>query len=347
MARPFLTVLTAPVPSNGRRWYQGVRSAIRPFVKPGVPLPYASPYPGHHALVRSVVEGLREIRADFNFNPRRTGDVGRAVYAPENAALAQAAALKRRGRVDYLVAGPVNALFPDEADGALLMPEIDRLIIACDWVKQLYAEAPQLAAKSVACPCGVDVTFWTPTQGVDRTKAAAIYWKSGDEAFCEQVEQIVRGFGLEPRRLRSGHGEHAHFSREEFRALLDQASVGVFLSAFETQGIALAEAWSMNVPTLAWDPQGTASWRGRSFRSGSSAPYLTAATGRLWRTVDDLAAVLRDVLAEPTSFQPRQWVLEHMTDAICSAALYRIIREGAAGSVGPIRQAGSVGPIGP
>ena len=125
MARPILTVLTAPIPGAMRRWYRRGRGAIRPLVKPGVPLPYASPYPGHYALVRSVVEGLRDIRADFNFNPPRIAEVGRAVYAPENAALAQAAALKRRGRIDYLAAGPVNAMFPDENDGVLLMPEID------------------------------------------------------------------------------------------------------------------------------------------------------------------------------------------------------------------------------
>src|SRR5436305_11551715 len=109
--RPFLTVLTSPVPTPARRWYLTARRRIRPFVKPGAPLPATSPYPGHHALVRSVVEGLRAIGADFNFNPRRAAALGRAVYAPENAALQQAADFKRRGQIEYLVAGPVNALF--------------------------------------------------------------------------------------------------------------------------------------------------------------------------------------------------------------------------------------------
>jgi len=330
MARPFLTVMTAPVPSSSRRWYQGARSAIRPFVKPGVPLPYSSPYPGHYALVRSVVEGLREIRADFNFNPRRMSEVGRAVYAPENAALTQAAGLKRRGRIDYLAAGPVNAMFPDENGGVLRLPEIDRLIVAGEWMKDLYGDAPQLAAKSVACPCGVDVAFWKPT-GIDRSKTAVVYWKSGDEAFCVDVERVVRDCGLEPQRVRSGHGEHEHFTREGFRALLDRAVIGVFLSAFETQGLALAEAWSMDVPTLAWDPRGMTGWRGQSFVAGSSAPYLTAATGRLWRAIDELPDLLRTSLAERDRFQPRQWVLDHMTDAICSAALLGIIRDDVAG----------------
>src|SRR5262249_32424491 len=196
MTRPLLTVLTAPVPTTARRWYQRARSAVRPLVKPGVPLPYSSPYPGHYALVRSVVEGLRDIDADFNFNPRRLSEVGRAVYAPENAALRQAAALKRDGRIDYLAAGPVNALFPDEEDGVLHLPEIDRLIVACDWVKELYRYAPELAAKSVTCTCGVDTDFWKPTPERARTGTALVYWKSGDESFCEQVEGLVRDRGL-------------------------------------------------------------------------------------------------------------------------------------------------------
>jgi hypothetical protein len=335
MARPFLTVLTAPVPPTARRWYQEVRRRIRPMVKPGVPLPYMSPYPGHYALVRSVVEGLHAIGADFNFNPRRAGAVGRAVYAPENAALRQAAEMKRRGAIAYLVAGPVNAMFPDEENGVLRLPEIDRLIVASDWVTELYRDAPDLIEKSRSCPCGVDAEFWKPNLRPGTTNAAVIYWKSGDEAFCGEVEQVVRARGLEPLRTRSGHGEHAHFTREEFRRRLDGAAVAVFLSAFETQGIALAEAWSMDVPTLAWDPRGTTSWRGRAFVAGSSAPYLTGATGRRWRTVDELGPLLRATLADRASFQPRQWVLDHMTDAVCSAALYEIIREGAGSEGSP------------
>jgi hypothetical protein len=223
----------------------------------------------------------------------------------------------------------VNALFPDESDGILRLPEIDRLIVACEWAGDFYRDAPQLLEKSVPCPCGVDPEYWKPT-GQPRKKLALVYWKSGDEAFCEQVEHIVRTCGLEPRRVRSAHGEHAFFTPGEFRQILDEALVGVFLSTFETQGLALAEAWSMDVPTMVWDPRGPAEWRGRRFQSGSSAPYLTSATGRLWRTLSEIEPVVRTALAEPAAFHPREWVLAHMTDAICAAALYDIIRHGRA-----------------
>jgi glycosyltransferase involved in cell wall biosynthesis len=107
--------------------------------------------------------------------------------------------------------------------------------------------------------------------------------------------------------------------------MLDRSVVAVFLSTFETQGIALAEAWSMNVPTVVWDPRGDAEWLGRRFKSESSAPYLTPATGIAARDTVALEPALRQALATLASFQPRAWVLSHMTDAICSRQLYQLV----------------------
>jgi hypothetical protein len=323
LTRPLLTVLTTPTTSGPRRAIQRVRRAVRPLVKPGVPLPAASPYPGHFALVRSVVDGLRAIGADFNFNPRSMRDIGRIVYAPANEALRQAATWRREGRIEWLAAGPVNALFPTECDGILLMPEIDRLIVASDWVIDLYrGEAPQLVPKIRVCQAGVDADCWKPGHPRKSRERAVVYWKSGPESFCLDVEQIVSRCGLAPVRIRCGE-----YALHEYKRALESAAVAVFISSFETQGLALAEAWSMDVPTLVWNPRGDAEWRGRMFRAGSSCPFLTSATGRTWITSAELEVALRETLRNPTSLTPRQWVLAHMTDAICAAALYRTIRD--------------------
>ena len=109
--------------------------------------------------------------------------------------------------------------------------------------------------------------------------------------------------------------------------MLDRSVIAVFLSTFETQGIALAEAWSMNVPTVVWDPQGDAEWQGRRFKSESSAPYLTPSTGVAAKDTAGLEPAIRQALATPGSFRPREWVLQHMTDAICSRQLYKLIKE--------------------
>lgn len=321
--RPFLTVLTLPIPSRSRRWYQRARSAIRPLVKPHVPLPSASPYPGHYALTRSVVEGLHAARADFNFNPRQRSLLARVVYAPANEALLQCVSLKRQGAIDYLAAGPVNALHPAECDGLLLHPEIDLLIVASRWVMDLCrADAPELMSKMHVCPCGVDAGWWKPSPARAGEGHVVIYWKSGSEEFCSAVEQVAASRGRATVRIRYGS-----YARDAYREALQGAAAAIFMSSYETQGLALAEAWAMDVPTLAWDPRGIAEWRGYTFRAGSSAPFLTAETGVLWREVDELGGVLDRALARRHAFRPRAWVLEHMTDEVCARALYRIIHE--------------------
>jgi hypothetical protein len=333
LKRPLLTVLTTPIAGAPRRAYQRVRRSVRPLFRPGVPLPAASPYPGHFALVRSVVDGLRAIGADFNFNPRSFGEVGTVVYAPANEALRQAAALKRDGRIDRLVAGPVNALFPTESECVLMLPEIDRLIVASEWVIDLYrAEAPQLVPKIRVCPAGVDTDAWRPRAGAIRN-TGLVYWKSGSETFCEEVERVVKRCGVAPVRIRCGD-----YTREEFRRALDSAAVAVFLSSFETQGLALAEAWAMDVPTVVWDPRADTEWRGRRFRSGSSCPWLTPETGRTFGTPAELESVLIGAVRAAAAFHPRQWVLAHMTDAVCAAQLHHIILDGLDGFDGPDRR---------
>jgi hypothetical protein len=321
VSRPFLTVLTKPMASERARAYAGLRRAARAIVKPNAPLPEPSPYPGHHGLVRSVVEGLRSIDADFNFNPESFADLAETVYAPANEALLQAASLKQEGTIKTLVGGPTNALLPQEANGILLTPEVDVLIVASDWVRDLTASAaPEIAHKLRVCHAGIDAEFWKPTSAM-RAQRAVVYWKDSPEALCIDAERVLRAAALEPVRLRYGG-----YDAVTFKTALEEARLAVFLSTFETQGLALAEAWAMDVPTLVWDPQAETEWAGIPFKAASSAPYLTRATGVTWKALSELETCVCEALTVPQHFSTRQWVLAHMTDAIGAANLYEIIR---------------------
>ena len=324
MRRPFLTVLTRPIQSDGARVYAGLRRAARAVVKPNVPLPPSSPFPGHYGLVRSVVEGLRRIDADFNFNPESFSELAEVVYAPANEALLQAAERKRQGDVKTLIAGPTNAFLPHEIGGIILSPEIDVLIVASAWVRELIASlAPTVAHKLRICQAGIDVDAWTRS-AVTRSRRPVVYWKDSPETLCVDVEDVLIAAGLDPVRIRYGE-----YDAETFKRALDGAPFAVFLSTFETQGLALAEAWAMDVPTLVWDPQAQTQWAGASFRSASSAPFLTDTTGLTWKTLEQLEDRVREVLTAPEQFATRAWVSAHMTDELCASDLYDIIRRAA------------------
>lgn len=319
--KAFLTILTRPILPWQERTYRTTRRIVRSIVKPHVPLPPPQVFPGHPALCRSVVEGLRKIGADFNYNPTRFSELSRIVYTPENNSLRQAIELKRQGRIDFLVAGPVNGLSPDDADGLICDPELDLYVTASDWVAELMRrDVPSLRNKICVCPAGVDTSWWMPQQRMPTSSQVTIYWKTESREFYQQVETIVRSSGLNPVCCRYGH-----YTVEELRRQLQESLLAVFISRYETQGLALAETWSMDVPTLVWDPQGPAEFRGYQFQAGSSCPYLTQATGTTWKTLADLAALLGAARKSIDRYSPRSWVLGNLTDAICANRLYTAI----------------------
>ena len=246
---------------------------MRRFVKPGVPLPSQSRrIPGHYALVRSVVEGLRAIGADFNFNPGTSerARAGRLRARQRGAPSGRRAEAPRAGSTISSRARSTRCS-PTNATAILQLPEIDRLIVAHEWALEFFRDAPALRAKSVACPVRRRCRRWKPSGGDCDKQVALVYWKSGDEAFCEQVEQVVRACGLEPRRLRSLPRRACDVQPGRLPAAARSVGDRVFLSTFETQGLALAEAWAMDVPTLVWESAG---------RGGVARPPLPVAVVR-------------------------------------------------------------------
>ena len=99
-----------------------------------------------------------------------------------------------------------------------------------------------------------------------------------------------------------------HYGRyrlEQFRHELRNCGLAVFLSDCESQGIALAEAWSCNVPTLVWTSD-------KHYPLQHVAPYLSGATGQMFEGQDDLRTLLAG--SWMTDYlRPRKWVLENMS----------------------------------
>ena len=100
----------------------------------------------------------------------------------------------------------------------------------------------------------------------------------------------------------------------------------IVLGGTESQGIAFAEAWSMNVPTFI---HCVGSWKSPSGFSydAEAAPYLSSETGAYFSDIPELLALLMAINAAELKYSPRAWVLNHMTDRVCAQALIEQIQQ--------------------
>jgi len=277
---------------------------------------------GPDSVVRSLVAGLQEINVDYNHNPEDDAQIGDVVVVLSDIGmLSRAINLKRSGQIKLLLAGPNLMIKPSEHNNILSSAEIDRVIVPCDWVRTAYTEQePSLTDHIAMWYAGVDAARWMPAHESARdTNKVLVYWKTEPESFCIEVENTLRKFGFDPVRIRYGA-----YNQGEYKNILEQVRFAVFISISESQGIALAEAWAMNVPTINWDPE-TLVAHGRVYSECSSCPYLSVATGLRWKNIGEFETILGNL--DSYEFSPREWVLNNMTDRVSAKELLETIEK--------------------
>lgn len=276
----------------------------------------------HPAVTRSVIQGLEKIKVSFNVNPRSIEEVGDVVWVlTHDQALLQAIELKKRNIIKCLLAGPNFVVLPHESDRILTLPLIDGVMLPSSAIKQVYIEdEPSLATHTYVCPTGVDTEFWKPSQKNSSCKDVLVYWKTEGEDFCHQVLYALVKNGWNPRVIKYGKYQH-----EYYRQLLNECVFAIFISKSESQGIALAESWAMNVPTLIWNPY-SCEYKGRHLAL-SSCPFLNPMLGQEWNTIEELDLILKDMARKLPDLRPRAWVLDYMSDEASAYQLLSIINQ--------------------
>lgn len=282
---------------------------------------------GPEAVTASLVRGLDEIGARYSFAPRSLRDVAPVVLVPNSVpALRQAIGWRAEGRIDLLLAGPNVAVWSTDHHGILASPEIDCVLVPSPWPGVAYVEDdPRLDGRVEVWAAGIDARAWSPRPTpAAKARTCLLYVKSAPAELGDRAAATVAAAGWTVERITYGS-----YTPAEFRAALGRSRVAVFLSASESQGIALAEAWAMDVPTLAWDPEELV-YNGRRYSTVTSAPYLGPETGARWKAVEELAALLQAVEDGRLAPSPRGWVLAHQTDAIAARNLLSVIERVAA-----------------
>lgn len=320
--RPQISIMTSPVPI-GRYFIKEplkhcarlVRDAI--FKKPAY---LRSKYGGHPAVTRSVVEGLQKIGVRVTYNPRTLSAVGEVVFVPSGFdALWQAIQMKRSGYIRRLLAGPNLVEFPSDRRDLITATEIDVYIVTDSLTQDLYVtDCPELSGRCQPWPAGVDTDYWKPAfNRVDRHKTL-IYDKQVSEPVDPKIiAKMLERFGYQVEIIQYGCYPHGQYLQA-----LQHATLMVGFSKSESQGIAWAEAWSADVPTIILRND-VITRRHKTYRS-STAPYLSSQTGMFFNDLLDFEAVFNYWKMNQDNFNPRQWVVDNLSDERCAQELCKL-----------------------
>lgn len=277
----------------------------------------------HPTVTNSLLRGLQNLQVDFNYNPSNLNEVASTVVVLSDLnALSQAIDWKKTGRIKKLLAGPNLVISPLDQKEIITSPYIDRYLVNSEWVKKAYIEdAPDMMRNIAIWPSGVDSNYWNRSKKAKKhNRDVLVYWKTESEQFCIDVENILKKYSWRPVRIRYGQ-----YNFGMFKQMLENSVFSVFISKSESQGIALLEAWSMDIPTFVWNSKEPLIINNRLYSEYSACPYLTPDTGLKWRNLEEFEILLHQMPQKLASFHPREWVLKNMSDTVSVKILLSII----------------------
>ena len=272
--------------------------------------PQSLPQEGDTVVVLSDTEVLRQM-----INRKRSGCSFLLVAGP----IMELEDTHRTGLKGLLAEAedPTNPMsLLSELDSILADPEVDAVLTAGFWAKAGWRFcSPSLSNKIHEWRAGVDTRYWDGNSMPEPGRI--LLYEKRKPVFANKVKA-----GLEEAGYQVDMIHYGKYRKEELREALRHCESAVVLSQRETQGIALAEMWAMNVPTLCWDNFHT-EFNGILVPS-SSCPYLTSQTGWRWRNLPELLQVLK--WSQPNLYAPREWVSRNMSHEVSAELLLDLLR---------------------
>lgn len=270
---------------------------------------------GPQAVQRSLFSGLSELGIRWSVNARFRGQLNRVGVLAGLRALQWAIEQKRAGRIRHIFAGPNLAVSPLSNHSILQDPAIDIVLVPSQWVFDQHAsQAPSIRPKLRIWAAGVHV----PEQSDMQKEIDFLIFNKihGDSSMSDRITEYLQGRGYTVKVLAYGM-----FDQLKYWHLLDHSKHMIYLSESESQGLAMAEAWARNVPTLVWE-RGFWAYGGHYWKGNTASPYVTEENGMRFRDYEEFVELLPLFINTP--FAPREYVRRELSDKI-SAEKYLAI----------------------
>lgn len=272
-------------------------------------------YSGPDAVLDSLVRGLTELNIPFEVNPRKPKY--KTVHVISGISILQEMiAEKSIGKIEALIAGPTLVQTPYDHGCIIQSKQIDLILFPSQWTKDFYVSLVQsLDNKIQIWPAGVSIP-----KKVSRKKKILIFKKNIPEDAYNQIIKIIKDKDTPYDIITYGT-----YSRKEYHEKLELASALIYLQMTESQGLALQEAWSYDVPTLVWK---NTVWKTEKYSWSDqkiSAPYLTDDSGSFF-TTETLSQELDAIINNTNVFTPRKYCIENLSDKASAQKYLEIIK---------------------
>ena len=222
--------------------------------------------------------------------------------------------------------GPHFSVFPEKNHMDIINKSKNTIYIQpSEWVVQLwntYHYCNNIKIK--ALPFGVDTNKFINIKTISEKKLVFIYFKRRNTIELNFLLDFLQSKNIEFKIFNYTE----KYSEEEYINYLQNSKFGIWLDAHESQGFALEEALSCDVPLLVWNISSMNQEYGSNYTniSATTIPYWDERCGEYFYDVNELDNIFDKFISKLNNYKPREYILENLTFEKCEEKLINIYK---------------------
>ena len=240
------------------------------------------------------------------------------IYSPNNPVDTSRHPTKR------FIFGPHFSVFPDSKLSQINNVHKNSVYIQpSDWARDVWAHANTvLPIKTFPFP--VETERFKPFRETEREKTEVfIYFKRRNP----QELQYLKDF-LTARNIAFKVFDYVNrYSEQDYIEMLQRAKYGIVLDAHESQGFAVEEALSCDVPLIVWNVHFMSQEHGSRYPDipATNKAYWDDRCGESFYSQAEFESVYNKFISNLATYKPREYILENLSAARCAERFTELV----------------------
>ncbi len=214
--------------------------------------------------------------------------------------------------------GPHFSVFPNEKiyslkKGIYIQPS--------EWAKEVWKDE-RIKIPIHSFPFPLETNKFKPTK--DNKDLVLVYYKRRDPNELEFLKGFLKNKNIEYKLF-----DYVNkYSEEDYLNSLQRAKYMIVLDAHESQGFAIEEALSCNVPLLVWNVKYLNQEYGCNYPKvfATSIPYWDERCGEFFYEKENLEETFDKFINNLDTYKPRDYILENLSVEKCAERFKELLK---------------------
>lgn len=256
---------------------------------------------GPGKVAENLMKGFRNLNIDFSENPDKIEiDKDNVICLQWNEFL------KNQELIKKAVIGPNICVLPID-NQVVMQQEYKKLIVPSEWVKKLYSKWIK-EEKMVVWPVGIDTQLFSDKSKENKDFDCLIYFKRRGIEDLNIIKEFLKNKGQTFNVI-----EYGKYNEQQFIDLISKSRYGIVIDNTESQGIAIQEMMSCNLPLLVWD---VTTWndRGAEFScEATSIPFWSDECGEKFINKEEIENCFNNFIKSIEKYNPRNFIIKNLS----------------------------------